>query len=67
LSRYRPSFETVEQALVEALYLGLIAPGDDEAKACAVLAEGLAAGLPENVVEVCRAAAIERVHAESPS
>ena len=44
MTRYRSTFDTPEQALAEALLLGLMAPGDSEARACAMLAEELEAG-----------------------
>jgi hypothetical protein len=60
VTRYRTSFDTDEQALVEALFLGLMAPGKSEAAAAATLAEELAAGMDAATVEKCRAAALER-------
>ena len=59
--RYRSTFSTPEQALAEALFLGLMAPGESEAQACAMLAEEIAAdnGLDETV-ELAKAAALER-------
>jgi hypothetical protein len=64
VSRYREP-TTVEQALAEALYLALIAPGDEEAQAAVILAEELARGLDESTVELCQAQALERFEAES--
>jgi hypothetical protein len=54
-----------EQAVVEALFLGLMAPGESEAQAAATLAEELAAGMDEATLELCRAAALERFEAEA--
>ena len=56
--------KTVEQALVEALYLELIAPGDGEAQAAAMLAEQFKAGVDENTIAAFRAAARERFEVE---
>jgi hypothetical protein len=55
-----------EDALVAALFLGLMAPGEDEAQACAMLVEQIAAehGLDEQAVELAKAAALERFEAE---
>jgi hypothetical protein len=66
VSRYRSTFSTPEQALTEALFLGLMAPGEDEAQACALLAEQIAAehGVDEQTVELAKAAAFERFEAE---
>lgn len=41
MSRYHQP-KTREQALAEALFLALMAPGEDEAKACALLAVAVA-------------------------
>ncbi len=60
MTRYRTSFDTDEQAVVEALFLGLMAPGESEAAAAAKLAEELAAGMDAATVEMCKAAALER-------
>ena len=59
MTAYRSTFETIEQALVEALFLGLMAPGEEEAQAAALLAEELAYGLDAESVELCKAAALE--------
>jgi hypothetical protein len=59
MTRYRQP-TTQEQALAEALYLGLIAPGDEEAQAAAQLAEEIAEGLDVSTVELCQAFALER-------
>ena len=45
MARYRTSFDTDEQAVVEALFLSLMAPGNSEAAGAAKLAEELAAGM----------------------
>lgn len=58
MTRYRTSFDTDEQAVVEALFLGLMAPSKSET--AAKLAEELAAGMDAATVEKCRAAALER-------
>lgn len=63
VSRYREP-TTLEQALSEALYLGLVAPGDEEAQAAAMLAEDLAQGMDEATVEMCKAHALERFEAD---
>ena len=60
MTSYRISFDTDEQAVVEALFLGLMAPGKSEAAAAAKLAEELAAGMDAATVEKCKAAALER-------
>ena len=39
------------------MFLGLMAPGESEAEAAAMLAEELAAGLDEATLEKCKAAA----------
>ena len=67
VTRYRTSFDTDEQAVVEALLLGLMAPGESEAEAVAMLAEELAAGMDEATVEKCKAAALERFELEAES
>jgi hypothetical protein len=69
VSRYRSTFTTPEQALTEALFLGLMAPGEDEARACAELAEQIAAehDLDQQTVELAKAAALERFEAEERS
>jgi hypothetical protein len=66
MARYRTTFSTAEQALVEALFLGLMAPGEGEAQACAMLAEEIAVehGLDEQTVELAKAAALERFELE---
>ena len=51
---------TQEQALVEALFLGLMAPGEDEAQAAAMLAEEFPVGMDESTVEKAKAYALER-------
>ena len=65
MTRYRASFDTDEQAVVEALFLGLMAPGKSEAAAAAKLAEELAAGMERATVERCKAAALERFELEA--
>ena len=60
MTRYRTGFDTDEQAVVEALFLGLMAPGKSEAAAAAKLAKELAAGMDAATVEKCKAAALER-------
>ena len=60
MTSYRTSFNADEQAVVEALFLGLMAPGKSEAAAAAKLAEELAAGMDAATVEQCKAAALER-------
>lgn len=65
VTQYRTSFDTPEQALAEALFLELMAPGESEAQACAMLAEEIAAGLDEHTVELCKAAALERYEAKA--
>lgn len=65
VTRYRTSFDTDEQAVVEALFLGLMSPGESEAQAAAALAEELAAGMDEATVEQCKAAALERFELEA--
>ena len=65
MTRYRTSFDTNEQGVVEALFLGLMAPGEAEAEAASVLAEELAAGMDEATVERCRGAALERCELEA--
>jgi hypothetical protein len=60
VTSYRTSFNADEQAVVEALFLGLMAPGKSEAAAAAKLAEELAAGMDAATVEQCKAAALER-------
>jgi hypothetical protein len=65
VTRYRTNFATDEQAVVEALFLGLMAPGESEAAAASMLASELAAGMDEATVEKCRAAALERFELES--
>ena len=52
--------ETPEQALVEAFYLELIAPGEGEAQAAALLVGQFRVGLDENTIAACRATALER-------
>ena len=64
MTHYRTSFDTDEQAVVEALFLGLMAAGESEAQAAAALAEELAAGMDSATVEKCKAAALERFEAE---
>jgi len=66
VAQYRTTFSTPEQAVAEALFLGLMAPGESEAQACALLAEEIARdhGLDEQAVELCKAAALERFEAE---
>jgi len=44
MTRYRTSFDTDEQAVVEALFLGLMALGESEAEA----ASALTASWPHN-------------------
>lgn len=51
---------TREQALTEALFLGLMAPDDAKARTAAILAESLATGLDWATVEMCKAHALER-------
>ena len=65
MTRYRTSFDTDEQAVVEALFLGLMAPGESEAEAASVLADELATGMDETTVEKCKAAAPERFELET--
>ena len=65
MTRCRTSFDTDEQALVEALFLGLMAPGESEAEAVSVLAEELAPGMDEATLEKCKAAALERYELET--
>jgi hypothetical protein len=45
VTRYGTGFDTDEQAVVEAFFLGLRAPGESEAEAASMLAEELAAGM----------------------
>ena len=56
--RYRTSFDTDEQAIMEALFLGLMAPGESEAEAAANLAEELSP-VDDATVGKCKAAALE--------
>jgi hypothetical protein len=65
VTRYRTSFDTNEQAVVEALFLGLMAPREAEAEAASTLAEELISGMDEATVEKCRAAALERFEFEA--
>jgi hypothetical protein len=67
VTRYRISFETDDQAVVEALslFFGLMAPGESEAESASVLAEELAAGMDEATMEKCRSAALERFELET--
>ena len=60
MTQYRSTFTTPEQALAEALFLALMAPGESEAQAAAMLAEEIAAdhGLDEQAVEFAKAAAL---------
>jgi hypothetical protein len=51
---------TREQALVEALYRRLKAPGELEAQACDLLVEEFAVGLDEAAVQQAKARAQER-------
>ena len=55
---------TVEQALVEAFYLQLIAPGHGEATAAGLVAKRLSSGLTENTIAARKASARERFEAE---
>ena len=64
MTRYRTSFDTDEQAVVEALFLGLMAPGESEAEAASMLEE-LVAGMDEATMEECKAAALERYELET--
>jgi hypothetical protein len=66
VTRYRSTFETPEQALSEALFLALMAPGESEARAATTLAEELAAGfgLDAEAVELAKAHALERFEHE---
>ena len=59
------TLETDEQALTQALFLALTAPEGSEERAAQVLemAEALAAGLDEDTVEKCKAAALEQAEA----
>ena len=43
MTLYRSTFDTPKQALAEALFLELVAPGEPEAQAASMLAEELAA------------------------
>ena len=54
-----------EQALAEALFLALMAPGESEAQAASKLVEELAAGLDAAAVELAKAAALERFEHEA--
>jgi Fe-S-cluster-containing dehydrogenase component len=59
---------TREQALAEALYLELVAGGDEGKRAaCRLLVDAYSAGLDPAVVEICRAHARERYEAEPES
>lgn len=59
MARYRTSFDTDEQAVVEALFLSLMAPDKSEAAGAAKLAQELA-GMDAVTMEKCKAAALER-------
>ena len=56
--------QTMEQALVEAFYLELIAPDKGKAQAAAILAAHFATDLDGPTISMCRAAARERYEAE---
>jgi hypothetical protein len=60
VTRYRTSFDTDEQAVVEALFVSFMAPGKSETDSAAKLAEELAAGMDAATVNKCKAAALER-------
>ncbi len=60
VSRYREP-TTQEQALVEALSLGLMAPDDEKAQAAGMLAEELAVVLDEATVEKAKSLGEGRV------
>ena len=60
MTRYRTSFDTDEQAVVEALFLGLMAPGESETEAAATLAAELAAGMDEATWRSARTRALSR-------
>lgn len=64
MSRYRTP-TTQQQALAEAFYLALIAPGESERRAAELLAEQYADGLDESTIEIARAAAHERYEADA--
>lgn len=55
---------TREQALTEALFLGLMATDDARARRAAALAESLAVGMDAATVEMCKAHALERFEFE---
>ena len=60
------TFSTPEQAIAEALFLGLMAPGESEAQVCAVLAEEIAAdheSLIEQAVELAEGCGVGTVRA----
>ena len=64
MTSYRSRFDTPEQALAEALFLGLMALGESEAQAASWLAEEIAVALDAETVELCKAHALERFEAE---
>ena len=66
MSRYRES-TTPEQALTEAMYLVLAAPGEREGMQAVMLAASLyrTHGYDEQTVELCKAAARERWEVET--
>jgi hypothetical protein len=51
VTRYRTSFDTDQLALVEELFLGLMAPGKSEAAAAAMLTEEITTGMDGATVE----------------
>ena len=59
-----PEPRTREQALTLAYYIILVAPDDEKAQAARILADEYGAGLDESIVEICRAAALERWEAD---
>ncbi len=67
MTQYRSTFETAEQALAEALFLALMAPGESEAQAASMLADELASdfGRDAAAVELAKAAALQRFEHEA--
>ncbi len=66
MTQYRSTFDTLDAGARRALFLALMASGESEAQAAAMLAE-LAAdfGLDAGAVELAKAAALERFEHEA--
>jgi len=50
-------------ALKMALFLSITAPTDEKAEHCVRMAEGFAAALSDEQIEICKAAALEEIEA----